>query len=234
MYIRLLLIASIALMANQIILAQSLKIEYPEYTTDIAIQGNTLWQATSNSLYKSDLVTGQMLKEISYPLGYNNPFGMTTDHNNNLWFFSPYYGVARYDRQGNWQVWDSLNTPIFKGFFLNNIAFDPSSNRIFLLAQPQLNLNIAVKKSLGTSLLAADLAFELWPNPVFDGQINIDAPAAGILNVKNIQGQIVYSQKIASGISRFSMNESTPGIYFIELQTAEGRGTKKIVVGQKP
>ncbi len=134
MYIRLLLIASIALMANQIILAQSLKIEYPEYTTDIAIQGNTLWQATSNSLYKSDLVTGQMLKEISYPLGYNNPFGMTTDHNNNLWFFSPYYGVARYDRQGNWQVWDSLNTPIFKGFFLNNIAFDPSSNRIFLLA----------------------------------------------------------------------------------------------------
>ena len=78
-------------------------------------------------------------------------------------------------------------------------------------------------------------AFSVYPNPnhgIFELRFNSSAKTDGEINVRDITGRIIYSQKTASPFYETSIDISqySRGIYFIEYRTADGLGVKKVMV----
>jgi hypothetical protein len=75
-----------------------------------------------------------------------------------------------------------------------------------------------------------DSHIRFYPNPA-TGFINIESEISsrGILNIYNIMGKLVMSEKIESNTS-VAIDYLNEGIYFFEFSSAEGRSVQKIVV----
>jgi hypothetical protein len=72
--------------------------------------------------------------------------------------------------------------------------------------------------------------FELYPNPATNNfTIKIDNDFKGIylLEIYNVVGQIITSQKIANNISTINTERFTPGMYICKVSEINNDGTKK-------
>lgn len=72
--------------------------------------------------------------------------------------------------------------------------------------------------------------FEIYPNPFADN-LTIDSYAneTGKLQVLNVLGQVVYSQKITKGKTTINFSELSSGIYFIQNTVGEKTNTQKLI-----
>lgn len=77
--------------------------------------------------------------------------------------------------------------------------------------------------------------FSVFPNPnhgVFELRFNSPSNTNGEINLRDITGRIIYSQKTASPFyeTTIDISQYARGIYFIEYRTADGLGVKKVMV----
>lgn len=59
-------------------------------------------------------------------------------------------------------------------------------------------------------------AFELFPNPSINGNINLVLPQPGKVNIYTLEGQIIQSMELDLGINELSIKNLTTGIYLVE------------------
>lgn len=93
------------------------------------------------------------------------------------------------------------------------------------------NTTTSIKKQ--NSVLAE--IFSVYPNPnhgIFELRFNSPEKTDGELNVRDITGRIIFSQKTASPFyeTTIDISQYARGIYFIEYRTADGLGVKKVMV----
>lgn len=78
--------------------------------------------------------------------------------------------------------------------------------------------------------------FSIFPNPtngVFEFNLNTPEKTAGEINVMNVTGQLVFSQKTNPAFyyhTTINISQYPRGIYFVEYRTVEGVAVKKILV----
>jgi hypothetical protein len=84
----------------------------------------------------------------------------------------------------------------------------------------------------GGSLQDSKKAFGLHPNPVADfARMSGGAPISGSVVLYDIGGRRVLRQTVDRAASvRLDVRALPAGIYLLELQTAEGRTTQKLVI----
>jgi hypothetical protein len=80
-----------------------------------------------------------------------------------------------------------------------------------------------------------DLSFNLFPNPVKDGRLNIlnGNSIEGFVRIINSLGQTVYYKELEMSqneTKQIALNSLVPGVYFVTVQTQNGAETKKIVL----
>ena len=75
-------------------------------------------------------------------------------------------------------------------------------------------------------------AFELWPNPVTNGNFTLTLKKAMISKVVifNVHGQIVKTQLIDNLVNTINVEALKSGVYFVEVRNANGKTVKKFVV----
>ena len=63
----------------------------------------------------------------------------------------------------------------------------------------------------------------VWPNPS-NGQFQVEWQAAqsAHLTVFNALGQVVYVQRINAGTHQISLRNAAPGLYLVQLESAQG------------
>jgi hypothetical protein len=59
----------------------------------------------------------------------------------------------------------------------------------------------------------------IYPNPVFDGVINIKNPNNSILRIYNSIGLLVMQKKLIKGAQQFSVNQLAAGYYVVKTET---------------
>ena len=59
---------------------------------------------------------------------------------------------------------------------------------------------------------------EIYPNPASE-IINIESEISVTLNIFNISGTRVYSEKISQGISTVNVGQYSPGYYFVSINS---------------
>ena len=79
---------------------------------------------------------------------------------------------------------------------------------------------------------AAAAGMRLYPNPVADGVMHIDADGKGSLDIYNNAGALVLSQYVdcTAGTATVSVASLQAGIYYARLVTADGVLTQKFIV----
>lgn len=68
----------------------------------------------------------------------------------------------------------------------------------------------------------------IYPNP-FENQLNIEVPQTMTINITNVLGQNIYSQKLLKGRNSIRLENAQSGIYFIEFINHEEKWVKKLI-----
>lgn len=96
----------------------------------------------------------------------------------------------------------------------------------------------------GENIIADEENISVYPNPssgIFTIQVNSDkSTAIREIEIYNIYGEKVYSRESLvlsqsanySGLMTMDLSSSSAGIYFMQLKTAQGTITKKIIIGK--
>lgn len=82
-------------------------------------------------------------------------------------------------------------------------------------------------------LTSKDSEFEVYPNPVTDGRVTIQAPGQDnvAVSIYNVSGSLVYNDSIVLSGGNASLVVSLPsGLYYIKLQDDKGSAVKKIII----
>ena len=82
-------------------------------------------------------------------------------------------------------------------------------------------------------LTSKDSEFEVYPNPVTDGRVTIQAPGQDnvAVSIYNVSGSLVYNDSIVLSGGNASLVVSLPsGLYYIKLQGDKGSAVKKIII----
>lgn len=86
-------------------------------------------------------------------------------------------------------------------------------------------------ESDGLGIAESAIDFNIYPNPT-SGILNIAHPSVtdGSIEVRNINGAIVYTQKVGSNSTVLNL-DVVSGLYFVTIETANGAlSTKKVIV----
>lgn len=86
-------------------------------------------------------------------------------------------------------------------------------------------------ESDGLGIAESTIDFNVYPNPT-SGVLNIAHPSVtdGSVEVRNINGAIVHSQKVGSNSTVLNL-DVVPGMYFVTVETSNGGiSTKKVIV----
>lgn len=142
------------------------------------------------------------------------------------------------DENGGYDVW-GWTTPT-----VANEEMEPTNFYINFKKSGQQTLGIAFltanaglgsikikgdpKNLAGVANTAAANAVAVYPNPAENGAFNVSASQAANVKVTNMQGQVVYQQAIEAGETNIAI--STPGIYFVTIESNNDVVTKKLVV----
>jgi hypothetical protein len=81
-------------------------------------------------------------------------------------------------------------------------------------------MNLAVKVCVGVDELGNETSFGIYPNPT-QNILNVKSDQAGTYSVINMLGQTVIEAKLESGSDAISLEDLTPGAYFIRNQDQE-------------
>lgn len=75
-------------------------------------------------------------------------------------------------------------------------------------------------------------AFEVWPNPIFDGSFTLTLEKAipSELVIYNVNGQIVKSQKIDNQTNVINVESLGSGVYFVEVRNTSDKSVKKLLI----
>ncbi|TLV02611.1 sialate O-acetylesterase [Dyadobacter luticola] len=80
----------------------------------------------------------------------------------------------------------------------------------------------------------ADAPFSVYPNPVVRNQpvkISFPKPVAGLISVRNVQGQQLYQTQLKNGAeTTFTLPELTPGLHVIQFESGDNRWNRKLLV----
>ena len=82
-------------------------------------------------------------------------------------------------------------------------------------------------------LTSKDSEFEVYPNPVTDGRVTIQAPGQDnvAVSIYNVSGSLVYNDSIVLAGGNASLVVSLPsGLYYIKLQGDKVSAVKKIII----
>jgi hypothetical protein len=75
----------------------------------------------------------------------------------------------------------------------------------------------------------------LYPNPAND-YITIDIPTTynkSTLQILNVQGQLVYSQKVTEGVQNIQLDNLVSGLYMVTIQADGKRYSQKLIISQQ-
>ncbi len=64
--------------------------------------------------------------------------------------------------------------------------------------------------------------YNIFPNPVREGKLNINAASEMALHIYDLQGKLLRSEKLISGENTIDVSRITTGIYFVETKTNKG------------
>jgi hypothetical protein len=103
------------------------------------------------------------------------------------------------------------------------ITISPSQSNHFLEMEMQSG-------SVSTAAPGQLPGFELWPNPVQDGKLWIKSPASGLARLKNIEGKNIADFDVQAGRQALNIGLLPTGVYLLDVQTATGCATQKVVV----
>jgi hypothetical protein len=152
---------------------------------------------------------------------------------------------------GPWEWYDSTSLVVYAQLiglsasagtaaYVNGLATNPDMSKAKALAyidtvQHYLNDRIAYCLPLFTGLneqLISANQVQLYPNPASD-RITVQVEGANILslNISDLRGRVIRSYE-PIGDPQFTMERGTisDGIYLVEIKTAKGRVTKKLVI----
>lgn len=75
-------------------------------------------------------------------------------------------------------------------------------------------------------------AFEVWPNPIFDGSftLTLEKAISSELVIYNVNGQIVKSQKIDNQTNVINVQSLGSGAYFVEVRNTSDKSVKKLLI----
>ena len=61
------------------------------------------------------------------------------------------------------------------------------------------------------------IKWNLFPNPISNNTLNITSSIAGKLEIINVFGQVIQTQKVEIGLNSFSVNHLSKGNYIVKL-----------------
>lgn len=107
------------------------------------------------------------------------------------------------------------------------IAFHHFSNDKFILKFD--NIQVTADTTLSVAEISDDLSFGIFPNPATENiyiQLKNEREA-DLISVYDLHGRLILSQENSTTLSVASLVE---GMYFVEVQSGNSRGVKRIVV----
>ena len=73
--------------------------------------------------------------------------------------------------------------------------------------------------------------FEIYPNPSNEiTTIKLEDASTYSISILNMNGQLVENFNNIHSKLELNVNNYSPGVYFIEIESKTGKGTKKLIV----
>src|SRR5690554_622375 len=87
--------------------------------------------------------------------------------------------------------------------------------------------------SVGIENAIRQIGFSVFPNPAHDKvRIQIPIVGKGRLTFFDISGRVIMQTEINSNKMEIETGDYSPGVYFIQIETPEGRGVEKLVISR--
>lgn len=103
------------------------------YIYDLAFRGDDLWEATDRRLIRRDLTSGVEEAAFELPPGANGFQGIAVDPQGHLWLTLGTGGVAFFDGDGFWKIWNAQNTPVFaSNLIFSGVGIDPKTEQVWV------------------------------------------------------------------------------------------------------
>jgi len=125
----------------------------------------------------------------------------------------------------NWHVNDPVSQ---RELDRNNAIFNQQNNRNPFIDNPQFVLEIW-QNSLSVEEFQITNAVKMYPNPASGNFVNIDSNEDLVVEIYNILGKKVKTQKITSTHKKLSISELAKGVYLVKLNSSIGSITKKLI-----
>lgn len=170
-----------------------------------------LFYASNNQLTELDLSTNSELRYLGI---HSNDLNVLDIRNGQNEFMNEFNA---FDNSSLTCIYVDTATPQYLGSW--NIDVVTS----FVENQDQCNA-LSIKEEEET------ITFKMFPNPTTDYlNINILNPHSS-LNIYNIHGQIVLTQKLTQGTNHINLNQTSSGMYLVEITSENRTLIKKLVV----
>jgi hypothetical protein len=135
-------------------------------------------------------------------------------------------GNLSFASTGGWTIWKTTSI---------NVSLTDSISTVRVLANtsaggPNLDkmelLNVAGRPNIATNPTITSL--NIYPNPVHE-DLNIMSKNGGIINIYNLNGMKVYSNKNGKSLERINTNKLNEGVYLLELIDDNKRIIKQFI-----
>lgn len=113
------------------------------------------------------------------------------------------------------------------------LGYDAGGNRFQLTTPNAIMIRLSEDPSLSVSENAANVDVNVYPNPVVgEATVEVNGAVASSITVVDLAGKVVYTTNAAEGTSKvsFSTANFSAGVYTVNVATAAGTVTKKMVV----
>ncbi len=82
---------------------------------------------------------------------------------------------------------------------------------------------------LGADEIIDDISFEIYPNPS-NGEINLNLPTSGKIDIYDVAGKIVLSQNLNAGLQRLYLSDPSAGLYSVRFTNENSQVNKLLMI----
>ena len=207
------------------------------YTLPVTYSGNS---ATRNTIGSNcHLGSDYDYYKINLPAGYTYSISPRIHDSHNSGNGNTYTLDALFSYSTDGNTWSDAFDDIIGGSISVN-----GGSTVYFHVSPYFTgetgtylLDMSITRTLSTGVNELDLAnsVNVFPNPS-NGKITLDLTALSQnvtqINILNFQGQNVYTvgQDYNRGINQLNLSDLNEGIYLIQIQTADGVLSKKLII----
>ena len=87
----------------------------------------------------------------------------------------------------------------------------------YRLKQRDIDERSSNSKTVNILFVAAASGLNVYPNPVTNGQINVELAQPAIVNIYDNQGKLLLSRQLSAGLNRVDISHLTKGIYRVRV-----------------